>query len=96
MTMVETQSFRTREKIESVVVSTGVRICRDGKLLQELDYPEAAIWDFASRNYSFGKICFLMSHVAPGSESNRLVARVLTSWVGRGYLEPNDLVVEVG
>lgn len=83
-------------------LATGVRwnVGRSGLMLWapggrtcELHYPEAAVWDLASREPPFPRLVAATSAIAAlsATEAEALVRRTLAAWVAEGWLE-----VEVG
>jgi hypothetical protein len=72
------------------VVDRGSLVVSDGQGgVHRVTYPEAAVWDFLSRGYSFGKIVLLTGHVAATDHAGaeRIVRDALDAWTRAGLLE---------
>lgn len=54
-----------------------------------LFYPQAAIWDMLSRNYSIDKIAHLLMPIADVNveEAQHLVKDILSDWRSEGFLK---------
>lgn len=81
--------YRCAPGIGWVVQTTGLTLVRQGEgVVAELGYPEAAVWDLASRGYRFDRLVFVIRHVAGLDEeaARRLVLETLQGWVRAGLL----------
>ena len=75
------------------VETRGVAVFHPDKgVFATLEYPEAAVWDLASRGYRFDRIAELVGHIAgverPAAES--LVIDALERWLAMGLLEKGE------
>lgn len=91
MTIPGSQSFQLGSEISVSINNSGLKLFRDKNVLEELGYPEAALWDFASRHYRFDKICYLLKHVTQREDVEKFASTTLTLWVKQGYLKVKGL-----
>lgn len=68
---------------------SGLTLWAPGACSRELRYPEAAVWDLASREPAFPRLLAATSAIAalPAPEAEALVRRALAEWVAEGWLE---------
>lgn len=87
-----TASYSVSPRIQWTVEIDGVLLfCPENELHHKLYYPEAAIWDFVSRNYDIPTMTRMIQPIgglATSSEAAALVSDTLSSWVEEGWLHP--------
>jgi hypothetical protein len=93
MSMDAGRKMRCAEQVAWVVEPHGIvliHLARGRRL--ELSYPEAAVWDLASRGRSEETIRFLLGLIAGigPREARTLVDSCLDQWLAEGWLETGE------
>ncbi len=85
------QTFVCGRGIDTVVEVDGVLLSRNSQPLEKIGYPNAAIWDFATRQYRYEKLVRLMKHIDGSPNISTNIDEALSIWLERDYLKVRTL-----